>query len=120
MRNDGMRPTFACLKMVILETVNISGSSFAVRARSIRSIRSANDSGSVPFSLHDCIYLLIWIYVRGYCRNCMAYFYIFIPLYFVQWSYSVLLPPVGQSRPATAQVCAFDGVGGSFPFYSGR
>jgi hypothetical protein len=77
-----MRPTFACLKMVIFETVNISASSFAVRARPIRSIRSASDNGSVlPLGLHDSIYLLIWIYVRGYCRNCMAYFYIFIPLY---------------------------------------
>ena len=76
-----MRPALACLKIVIFETVNISASSFAVRARPIRSIRSASDNGSVLFSLHDCIYLLIWIYVRGYCRNCMAYFYIFIPLY---------------------------------------
>ena len=101
-----MRPAFACLKIVILETVNISASSFAVNARPIRSIRSAsdNDSGSVLFSLHDCIYLLIWIYVRGYCRNCMAYFYIFIPLYFVQWSYSVLLPPVGELGPVFGPV----------------
>ena len=96
-----MRPALACLKIVIFETVNISASSFAVRARPIRSIRSASDKGSVLFSLHS-IYLLIWIYIRGYCRNCMAYFYIFIPLYFVQWSYSVLLPPVGQSRPVFA------------------
>ena len=28
-----MRPALACLKIVILETVNISASSFAVRAR---------------------------------------------------------------------------------------
>lgn len=77
-----MRPAFACLKIVILETVNISASSFAVNARSIRSIRSASDNGSVLFlELHDSIYLLSWICFRGYCRNCIAYFYTFIPLY---------------------------------------
>ncbi len=76
-----MRPALACLKIVILETVNISASSYAVKARSIRSIRSASDSGAVLFSLHDCIYLLIWIYFRGNCRNCIAYFCTFIPLY---------------------------------------
>ncbi len=77
-----MRPALACLKIVILETVNISASSFAVRARSIRSIRSASDNGTVLLlELHDSIYLLTWIYVRGYCRNCIAYFYIFLPLY---------------------------------------
>ena len=76
-----MRPAFACLKIVILETVNISASSVAVRARPIRSIRSASDSGSVLLlGLHDSIYLRIWIYVRVYCRN-IAYFYTFIPLY---------------------------------------
>jgi hypothetical protein len=76
-----MRPALACLKIVILETVNISASSFAVRARPIRSIRSASDNGSVLLlELHDSIHLLIRICFRGNCRNC-AYFYIFIPLY---------------------------------------
>jgi hypothetical protein len=77
-----MRPALACLKIVILETVNISASSSAVRARPIRSIRSARYNGSVElFLLHDSIYPLSWIYVRGNRRNCIAYFYIFIPLY---------------------------------------
>jgi hypothetical protein len=58
MRNDGMRPALACLKIVILETVNISASSFAVRARPIRSIRSARYNGSVLFVELHCIYLL--------------------------------------------------------------
>jgi len=107
-----MRPALACLKIVILETVNISASSFAVRARPIRSIRSANDNGSVLFSLHDCIYLLKWIYVRGYCRNCIGHFYISSFLYSYNWrSYPVSLPPVGRLRPVSALVygsCAFD------------
>ncbi len=64
-----MRPALACLKMVILETVSISASSFAVRARPVRSIRSARYNGSVLFALHDCIYLHKWIYVRSNCRN---------------------------------------------------
>src|ERR1019366_5704169 len=76
-----MRPALACLKIVIFETVNISASSFAVRARPIRSIRSASDNGSVLFSLHDSIYLLSWIYVRGNCRTAIAHFYFFFPLY---------------------------------------
>jgi len=46
MRNDGILPSFACLKMVILETVNMLASSSAVKARPIRSILSANDEGS--------------------------------------------------------------------------
>src|SRR5260370_18467870 len=59
-RNDGILPAFACLKIVILETVNMLASSSAVRARSIRSIRSANDRVSVVLfsELHDCLYLL--------------------------------------------------------------
>ena len=69
-RNDGILPAFACLKIVILETVNMLASSSAVKARSIRSIRSANDKGSAVlfWGLHDCIYLLKWIYFRGNCR----------------------------------------------------
>jgi hypothetical protein len=39
MRNDGILPAFACLKIVILETVNMLASSSAVKARPIRSIR---------------------------------------------------------------------------------
>jgi hypothetical protein len=59
MRNDGILPAFACLKIVTLATVNILASSSAVKARPIRSIRSANDKGSaVLFWEHDCIYLL--------------------------------------------------------------
>jgi hypothetical protein len=82
MRNDGILAALACLKIVILETVNISASSFAVKARPIRSIRSANDSGSVELflGLHGSIYLLSWICFRSNCRN-IAYFYTFIPLY---------------------------------------
>jgi hypothetical protein len=57
MRNDGIRPALACLKIVILETASISASSLAVSARPIRSIRSAKDNGS-PLELHGCIYLL--------------------------------------------------------------
>jgi hypothetical protein len=50
MRNDGIRPDFACLKIVILETVNMLASSSAVKARPIRSIRSGSDIGSAaPF-----------------------------------------------------------------------
>ena len=60
MRNDGIRPAFACLKIVILETVNMLASSFAVKARPIRSILSGNDIGSAElfWGLHECIYLL--------------------------------------------------------------
>ena len=60
MRNDGILPAFACLKIVILETVNMLASSSAVKARPIRSIRSGSDIGSAVLSwgLHDCIYLL--------------------------------------------------------------
>ena len=59
MRNDGILPAFACLKIVILETVNMLARSSAVRARPIRSIRSGSDIGSALFwGLHDCIYLL--------------------------------------------------------------
>jgi len=46
MRNDGILPAFACLKIVILETVNMLASSFAVKARPIRSILSGRDIGS--------------------------------------------------------------------------
>ena len=45
MRNDGILPAFACLKIVILETVNMLASSSAVKARPIRSIRSGSDKG---------------------------------------------------------------------------
>ena len=60
MRNDGILPAFACLKIVILETVNMLASSSAVKARPIRSIRSGSDIGSAVLSwgLHECIYLL--------------------------------------------------------------
>lgn len=60
MRNDGILPAFACLKIVILETVNMLASSSAVKARPIRSIRSGSDIGSAVlfWELHDCIYLL--------------------------------------------------------------
>jgi hypothetical protein len=51
MRNDGMRPALACLKMVILETFSISASSSAVKARPTRSILSANDNGSVVLNV---------------------------------------------------------------------
>lgn len=51
MRNDGIRPAFACLKIVIRETPNISASSSAVSARPILSIRSAKDDGSVALSV---------------------------------------------------------------------
>jgi hypothetical protein len=59
-RNDGILPAFACLKIVTLATVNILASSSAVKARPIRSIRSANDRGSAVLfcRLHDCIYPL--------------------------------------------------------------
>jgi hypothetical protein len=71
MRNDGIRPAFACLKIVILETVNMLASSSAVKARPIRSIRSGSDIGSAElfWGLHDCIYLLCgFIFFRRYCR----------------------------------------------------
>ena len=60
MRNDGILPAFACLKIVILETVNMLASSSAVKARPIRSIRSGSDIGSAVlfWGLHECIYLL--------------------------------------------------------------
>jgi hypothetical protein len=78
-----MRPRFANLKIVIRETVNISASSSAVIARPVLSIRSASDIGSVELllGLHDSIYLPNWIYVRGNCRNYIAHFYFFFPLY---------------------------------------
>ena len=67
-RNDGIRPAFACLKIVILETVNILASSSPVNARPILSIRSGSDIGSVGlfWGLHDCIYLLCGLT----CGNC--------------------------------------------------
>jgi hypothetical protein len=70
MRNDGIRPAFACLKIVILETVNMLASSSAVNARPIRSIRSGSDIGSAElfWGLHDCIYLLCG-FTCGYCRT---------------------------------------------------
>jgi hypothetical protein len=46
-----MRPALACLKIVILETANISASSSAVKARFIRSIRSAKDNGSLELDV---------------------------------------------------------------------
>jgi hypothetical protein len=60
MRNEGILPALACLKIVILETVNMLASSFAVKARPIRSILSGSDIGSTVlfWGLHDCIYLL--------------------------------------------------------------
>jgi len=42
MRNDGMRPAFACLKIVIRETARTLASSSAVNAWPVRSIWSAN------------------------------------------------------------------------------
>ncbi len=45
MRNDGILPAFACLKIVIFETVNMLASSSAVNARPIRSILSGSDIG---------------------------------------------------------------------------
>ena len=71
-RNDGILPAFACLKIVILETVNMLASSSAVKARPIRSIRSANDKGSaVLFSDFHSISLLNWIY----CAATAAYYF---------------------------------------------
>jgi hypothetical protein len=69
-RNDGILPAFACLKIVILETVNMPASSSAVRARPIRSILSGNDIGSAElfWGLHDCIYLLCG-FTCGNCRT---------------------------------------------------
>lgn len=60
MRKDGILPAFACLKIVIFETVKMLASSFAVKARPILSIRSGSDIGSAElfWELHDCIYLL--------------------------------------------------------------
>jgi hypothetical protein len=46
-----MRLALACLKIVILETANSSASSFAVNARSTRSILSASDKGSVDLNV---------------------------------------------------------------------
>ena len=91
-----MRPALACLKIVILETVNISASSSAVKARPIRSIRSASDTGSAELflELHDSISLLKWIFVRGTCRN-IAYFYTFIRWY--SYSNSPIPPRRRQS-----------------------
>ena len=78
MRNDGIRPAFACLKIVILETVNMLASSSAVIARPIRSIRSGSDIGSAElfWGLHECIYLLCGFTsaaTAAYCcRTCAA------------------------------------------------
>src|SRR3954467_5031119 len=60
MRNDGILPAFACLKIVTFATVNILASSFAVKARPICSIRSGSDIGSADLfcELHNCINLL--------------------------------------------------------------
>lgn len=60
MRNDGILPAFACLKIVTLATVNMLASSSAVKARPIRSIRSGSDIGSADLfcELHSSIYLL--------------------------------------------------------------
>jgi hypothetical protein len=44
MRNEGIRPAFACLKMVILLTVKITANSSAVSARPVFSMTSARDS----------------------------------------------------------------------------
>lgn len=41
-RNDGILPAFACLKMVILETLSSLASSTAVKARPVLAIWSAN------------------------------------------------------------------------------
>src|SRR6185295_16275218 len=73
MRNDGILPAFACLKIVILETVNMLASSSAVNARPIRSIRSGSDIGSAELSwgLHDCIYLLCG-FTCGNCRTLLS------------------------------------------------
>jgi hypothetical protein len=70
MRNDGILPAFACLKTVIFETVNMLASSFAVKARPIRSILSGSDIGSAELllGLHDCIYLLCG-FTCGNCRT---------------------------------------------------
>jgi hypothetical protein len=59
-RNDGILPAFACLKIVIFDTFSVLDSSSAVRARPIRSIRSGSDIGSAGlfWGLHGCIYLL--------------------------------------------------------------
>src|SRR5438477_3876345 len=45
MRNEGMRPAFACLKIVIRETASTFASSSAVNAWPVRSIWSANVMG---------------------------------------------------------------------------
>src|SRR4051812_49369307 len=60
MRNDGILPAFACLKIVTFATVNILASSSAVNARPIRSIRSGSDIGSADLfcELHSSIDLL--------------------------------------------------------------
>jgi len=72
MRNDGILPAFACLKIVILETVNMLASSSAVKARPIRSIRSGSDIGSAVlfWGLHDCIYLLSGFTPAGTAACC--------------------------------------------------
>src|SRR5207244_4377988 len=44
MRKDGIRPAFACLKIVIRETDSSLARSSAVRARPVRSICSASES----------------------------------------------------------------------------
>jgi len=72
MRNDGILPAFACLKIVILETVNMLASSCAFNARPIRSIRSGSDIGSAVlfWGLHDCIYLLSGFTSAGTAACC--------------------------------------------------
>ncbi len=48
MRKHGILPAFACLKIVMVETLNIWASSLAVKARPLRSICSARVEGC-PF-----------------------------------------------------------------------
>src|ERR1700730_18573937 len=69
MRNDGILPAFACLKIVILETVKMLASSSAVKARPIRSLLSGSDivSPELFWGLHECIYLLCG-FTCGNCR----------------------------------------------------
>src|ERR1700726_2444021 len=62
-RNDGILPAFACLKIVILDTVNVLEVSHTVKGRSILRFRSPNDKGSgVLFSDFHSISPLNWIY----------------------------------------------------------
>ena len=66
MRNDGILPAFACLKIVILETVNMLASSSAVKARPIRSIRSGSDIGSAVL-LHIPPKWIYFPAIAAYC-----------------------------------------------------